>query len=486
MVQGWHNIAEYRHALTAFLPEIFIMLGLLLNLSVAAGLIKVERALFTINVSLLLLCVVTLAFLVRRDPSNALIFGFPLICDTIGVSFKILFCVVAGLTLFWHRAAVGAEIFSLIFITLFAQFFGVSSNNFVLTLGAIALFFVSQTVLISSMDVREGIRFLAFQLLSLVLFSVAGLIFFAETKSFSFLEWRALLSNGPLSDDTVRRIWIAQLSYFMAIVISLGVFPAQFILTRLSKVLSIEVLTPIVFSSALFGLSLLNRWVLWLSSFPQGVTGLADQPFLPVRQLLSWVLLGSFLILSVQMNFERRLKRFLVLCVLATISAGGLGLVFGVREGVPVEVFHIFFSVLTLLFLCALVMNSLEESAGEIPMDIFAGLLWRKPWIGLAMVFCLLSLAGIPPFSGFYSHVALMTLAVDVQNYGVALFLLLGWLLSASAYLRWSLSLVQSTPAQASFENKRYIFAALPITLIGFFWDFIVNHLSNSLRSNLW
>jgi NADH-quinone oxidoreductase subunit N len=81
----------------------------------------------------------------------------------------------------------------------------------------------------------------------------------------------------------------------------------------------------------------------------------------------------------------------------------------------------------------------------------FRGLGWRRPWMGVALVVFLLSLAGFPPTAGFIGKLFLLRAAVDVGQTTLAVTLVLTSLVAYYYYLRvvWKMYF-ETTPSEAT------------------------------------
>ena len=82
----------------------------------------------------------------------------------------------------------------------------------------------------------------------------------------------------------------------------------------------------------------------------------------------------------------------------------------------------------------------------------FAGLGWRRPLLGVAMVIFLLSLAGFPPTGGFVGKLYLLRAAVDAGQVGLAVTLVLTSLVAYYYYLRvvWKMYFEEAPEEAAS------------------------------------
>ncbi len=87
----------------------------------------------------------------------------------------------------------------------------------------------------------------------------------------------------------------------------------------------------------------------------------------------------------------------------------------------------------------------LADGRGVETIDDLAGLGWARPWTGLGLAVCLLSLAGIPPLAGFWAKFEVFTAAISAtRRDGSGIFLLLAvvGMLSAAAGAFYYLRLV--------------------------------------------
>jgi NADH-quinone oxidoreductase subunit N len=69
-------------------------------------------------------------------------------------------------------------------------------------------------------------------------------------------------------------------------------------------------------------------------------------------------------------------------------------------------------------------------------LDAYNGLGRRKPALALAMTLFLLAQAGVPATSGFMAKFGVISAAVDVKSYAIAIIAMLSAVIAASFYLR--------------------------------------------------
>ena len=94
--------------------------------------------------------------------------------------------------------------------------------------------------------------------------------------------------------------------------------------------------------------------------------------------------------------------------------AGVAGAVLFLIHQIPVK---------TVLFLVG---GLVENDAGTSKLDAVGGLASRRPWIAVFFALPALSLAGLPPFSGFVAKLALVDAAIAVDSTAIAIVALVG------------------------------------------------------------
>jgi NADH-quinone oxidoreductase subunit N len=97
------------------------------------------------------------------------------------------------------------------------------------------------------------------------------------------------------------------------------------------------------------------------------------------------------------------------------------------------------------------------------------GIAWRNPVIGVALVLALFSLAGIPPFAGFFGKFSLLWSAAPHVPY-TAILALIASVVGAFVYLRLMISALKKPkvimPIHLSFEQV-LVLVLTSLTTIG-------------------
>ncbi|MBS1784041.1 MAG: NADH-quinone oxidoreductase subunit N [Acidobacteria bacterium] len=98
--------------------------------------------------------------------------------------------------------------------------------------------------------------------------------------------------------------------------------------------------------------------------------------------------------------------------------------------------------------------------------DALRGLGWKRPLMGLCAAICLLSLAGIPPFGGFFGKYFIFKELIATGHVSLAVLGVLASLVSLYYYLRFLVALFVQAPSEA-LERKRAEAPLAPSALAG-------------------
>ena len=115
-----------------------------------------------------------------------------------------------------------------------------------------------------------------------------------------------------------------------------------------------------------------------------------------------WIIIASITIANLFAIRQNNLKRFMAFSAISQAGYLVLGLMDGSAEGMTALVFYLLVYMAANLGAFA-VMTSVEENSGKIGIADYKGLYQTNPKLAFLMTLCLFSLAGIPPFAGFFS-----------------------------------------------------------------------------------
>ena len=133
---------------------------------------------------------------------------------------------------------------------------------------------------------------------------------------------------------------------------------------------------------------------------------------------------------------QRAMKRFMAFSSISQAGYIMLG-VFAGDMGLASMMFYIFVYIVSNLGVFA-VISTIENNSGKLSMDDYVGLHKTNPWLSFAMTLAMFSLAGIPPFAGFFSKFLIFTSVAktgSIALYVLVLIALINTIISLYYYL---------------------------------------------------
>jgi NADH-quinone oxidoreductase subunit N len=120
------------------------------------------------------------------------------------------------------------------------------------------------------------------------------------------------------------------------------------------------------------------------------------------QEVLYWVIIASITIANLFAIRQQNLKRFMAFSAISQAGYIMLGVIGGSADGMTALVYYV------LVYLAAnmgvfAVISIIEQRSGKLEMDDYNGLYQSNPKLAFLMTLSLFSLAGIPPFAGFFS-----------------------------------------------------------------------------------
>ena len=152
------------------------------------------------------------------------------------------------------------------------------------------------------------------------------------------------------------------------------------------------------------------------------------------RPVLYIIIILSITIANLFAIKQKNIKRFLAY---SSISQAGY-IVLGVVAASPQGLTGILYYMMAYMFanLAAFGVASLvERQCGNAEIASYNGLYKTNPWLSVLMMFAMFSLAGIPPFAGFFSKFFIFASAVQQGYYILVLIALLNTIISLFYYL---------------------------------------------------
>jgi NADH-quinone oxidoreductase subunit N len=172
------------------------------------------------------------------------------------------------------------------------------------------------------------------------------------------------------------------------------------------------------------------------------------------RQIVIFAALASILLGAVAAYGQTNIKRLLAYSSINNVGFALIGLVAGGPKGASSVLFYMaVYVVMTLgAFLCVLRMRD-ENGEPVESIDSLSGLSVTRPAFAWAMAFFMFSLAGIPPFFGFWAKLVVFLAAVGEGFYALAVVGILGTVVGAYYYLKVIKVMFFDGPA-APFSKK--------------------------------
>ncbi len=134
---------------------------------------------------------------------------------------------------------------------------------------------------------------------------------------------------------------------------------------------------------------------------------------------------------------QKNMKRFMAFSSVSQAGYIMLGAIAADDLGLASMIFYIFVYIVSNLGAFA-VIQSIENQTGYVSMDDYNGLHKSNPWLSFAMTLAMFSLAGIPPFAGFFSKIMIFTSVTgsgSMALYMLVLIALINTIISLYYYL---------------------------------------------------
>ena len=134
---------------------------------------------------------------------------------------------------------------------------------------------------------------------------------------------------------------------------------------------------------------------------------------------------------------QKNMKRFMAFSSISQAGYLMLGVMAADTLGLASMLFYIFVYVVSNLAAFG-VISSIENQTGKVGMDDYNGLHKTNPWLAFVMTLAMFSLAGIPPFAGFFSKILIFTSVTgtgSIALYMLVLVALINTIISLYYYL---------------------------------------------------
>ena len=350
------------------------------------------------------------------------------------------------------------EFYMLVLFTLLGMYFMISSGHFLMFFIGLELASVSMTALVAfdkrRMESAEaGAKFILLALFSSALLLYGISLIYGATGTLYFDEIGALLDGSLLS--------IFGLVLFitgMGFKISLVPFHlwtadtyegAPTVVTGFLSVISKG-------SAAFVLLTVLMKAFAQSELFYSWNTG------------MYWIIVASITVANLFAIRQNNLKRFMAFSAISQAGYLVLAIMDGTAQGMTSLVFYLLVYMVSNLGAFA-VMTTIEENSGKINISDYDGLYQSNPKLAFLMTLCLFSLAGIPPFAGFFSKFFVFMAAFNA-GYPLLVFIALANTVISLYYYLLIVKAMYIKPNEspiAMFKSDGYTRLALALSLLG-------------------
>ena len=186
------------------------------------------------------------------------------------------------------------------------------------------------------------------------------------------------------------------------------------------------------------------------------------------QEVLYWVIIASITIANLFALRQQNLKR---LMAFSSISQAGyimLGVISGSAQGMTSLVYYVLIYVFANLAVFT-VITIVALRAGKFTLEDYNGLYTTNPKLAFLMTLALFSLAGIPPFAGFFSKFFILAAAFEGGFHLLVFIALINTIISLYYYLKIvkAMYINKSDEPIAAFRSDNYTRASLAICTLG-------------------
>ena len=186
------------------------------------------------------------------------------------------------------------------------------------------------------------------------------------------------------------------------------------------------------------------------------------------QEVLYWVIIASITIANLFALRQQNLKR---LMAFSSISQAGyimLGVISGSAQGMTSLVYYVLIYMFANLAVFT-VITIVALRAGKFTLEDYNGLYTTNPKLAFLMTLALFSLAGIPPFAGFFSKFFIFAAAFEGGFHLLVFIALINTIISLYYYLKIvkCMYINKSDEPIAAFRSDNYTRASLAICTLG-------------------
>lgn len=256
-------------------------------------------------------------------------------------------------------------------------------------------------------QVGAGVRYAAFGIVGATAILAGIGLFYGIAGTLDLGALAARLAGSPPTVATA----IAAALFLGGFALKAGLFPLHLWLPASYAPAPVSVAA--IFAGLLTKMGFYALLVLMAGIFAVASGGVGAAQLLPVLGVIAG---ATMLVCSLAALAQNDMRRLLAYHVVAQVGYMMAGLATGTREGVEAAVFYMIHSMIvqTNLLLGA---GAIHRATGSWDLSATGGMLRRNPIFCFLFAIPMLSLAGIPPFSGFWGKILVFREAIDTAHY---------------------------------------------------------------------
>ena len=186
------------------------------------------------------------------------------------------------------------------------------------------------------------------------------------------------------------------------------------------------------------------------------------------QEVLYWVIIASITIANLFALRQQNLKRLMAFSSIAQAGYIMLGVISGSAQGMTSLVYYVLIYMFANLAVFT-VITIVALRAGKFTLEDYNGLYTTNPKLAFLMTLALFSLAGIPPFAGFFSKFFIFAAAFEGGFHLLVFIALINTIISLYYYLKIvkAMYINKSDEPIAAFRSDNYTRASLAICTLG-------------------
>lgn len=187
------------------------------------------------------------------------------------------------------------------------------------------------------------------------------------------------------------------------------------------------------------------------------------------QEVLYWIIIATITIGNLFAMRQKNLKRLLAFSSISQAGYIMLAVISGSAVGMTALVYYVLVYLVANLAIFGVISVIEQNNEGKVEMDDYNGLYKTNPKLSVIMTLALFSLAGIPPFAGFFSKFFIFMSAFEQGFYLLVFIALLNTVISLYYYLLIvkAMFITPNETPLAMFRSDNYTRLSLVICTIG-------------------